>query len=107
MRKKEFHVGQTWVSLTHPHESFQIVGGTIDTCSDAYEEDMYGRPFEDHPESTKIFFWNRSDLNAFNDFLDSKFGDRPNTYPYAWTGECKRGSLLNKIRAYHMTLVTT
>jgi len=100
----ELKIGQEWISDSHPHENFQIYGGIYDTYSEV--------EFDKLPESNKIYFWERTNEQAFDNFIKKVKGksvsdlikeDR-NTFPYAWAGECKKQSLVNKIKKYNMKL---
>ncbi|WP_342532720.1 hypothetical protein MHB40_14760 [Lysinibacillus sp. FSL K6-0057] len=95
-------LGQIWISESHPHESFMIYSGEIDTCTDS--EIKYDESFDNQYECNKIFFWDRYDTDAYIDFLTHKLGRTIDTYPYASCGECKKGSLVRKIRKYNMKL---
>lgn len=98
-------IGQEWMSESHPHENFKVTGGVIDTCSDQYDHDKHFElPFVLNLESTKIFFWERTDAESFNAFLYEKIGDKDSTYPYAWNGECKKPALVRRIKKYNMKL---
>lgn len=98
-------IGQVWVSDSNPHESFKIYDGIVDTCVDAFEDESI--PFNEQPESTKIFFWERTDRKAFLRFVEAKKGKKvDSTYPYAWCGESKKGVMVAKIKKNNMKLVT-
>lgn len=95
-------IGQTWLSDSHPHESFKIYDGIVDTCVDAFEDESI--PFDEQPETVKVFFWERVDFDSFISFVEKKTGNIESTYPYAWSSECKKSSLIRKIRKYNMYL---
>lgn len=96
-------IGQTWISETHPYESFKIYNGTIDTCVDSFKDETLS--FEEQPEGCKIFFWERSNKTAFEEFVKSVKGENyDSTYPYAWAGESKKNYLLKKIKKFNMKL---
>ena len=98
-------IGQEWVSKSHPHENFRITGGVIDTCSDQYDHDKHFElTFDVNPESTKIFFWERTNIETFNKFLSKEIGDKDSAYPYSWNGECKKPTLVRRIKKYDMKL---
>lgn len=97
-------IGQTWISETHPHESFKIYDGVVDTCVDAFSDETI--EFDKQPESCKIFFWERCEKAMFEKFLDEKLGiGRDSSYPYAWCGESKKSSIVKKIRKYNMKTI--
>lgn len=99
----KIQIGQTWVSEDSPHENFKIYDGIIDTCVDAFEDESL--PFDEQPETTKIFFWERINTEEFNNFVASKKGDDyKSSYPYAWAGESKKQYILNKIKKFNMKL---
>ncbi|WP_079709805.1 hypothetical protein [Paraliobacillus ryukyuensis] len=103
MRSLELKIGQEWISDDNPHESFKIYDGIIDTCVDAFKDETLS--FDEQPESTKIFFWERINREAFNDFIDKVKGkDSENTYPYAWCGESRKATIVNKIKNNNMIL---
>ncbi|MDT0160425.1 hypothetical protein [Bacillus sp. AG4(2022)] len=95
----ELKVGQTWVSGSHPHNDFKIY-------------DIIVQEWDHHPTET-LYCWKRVNLDSFNEFVAAKKGmsaeefrnTNKNTYPYAWCGESKKGSLLKKIREGSMRLL--
>lgn len=96
-------LGQVWKSEKYPHEDFKIYDGIADTCVDAFQDESI--PFDEQPETVKIFFWERANQKAFNDFVDGKLGvNAVNTFPYMWCGECKKQVLIKKIKEYEMKL---
>jgi hypothetical protein len=98
-------IGQTWISEESPHESFKIYDGIVDTCVDAFKDETI--PFNEQPESAKIFFWERLDRKAFLEFVKSKKSENSeSTYPYAWCGESKKNAIVSKIKNHKMRLVT-
>lgn len=101
--KLELH--QTWLSESHPYESFVIYDGIADSFV-LSDMEIYDDPeFEELPETAKIFFWKRYDKWAFHDFIVSKKGnDYDTTYPYASCGESKKAALVKKIKKYNMHL---
>lgn len=90
---------QEWISNTHPHENFKIY-------------DLIIQEWDHHPTQT-FYCWERTDLDAFNEFVAKKKGmtadefDKSNksTYPYAWTGESQKGYLMNKIKKFNMRVL--
>ena len=100
----ELKIGQHWVSESHPRENFVIYDGTYDIYSEV--------DFDNLPENNKIYFWKRTNEPAFNEFIKEEKGkhidelikEGRNTFPYAWAGECKKYSLVNKIKKYNMKL---
>ena len=98
----KLEIGQNWISKEFPHENFKIYDGIIDTCCDGIKD--YTLEFNKQPEASKIFFWERTNLDEFNKFLVSKNIKGDNTYPYANCGESKKGSLVSKIKKYNMKL---
>ncbi|MEM5009304.1 hypothetical protein WKH57_01155 [Niallia taxi] len=99
----KLEIGQTWISEDHPHESFMIYDGIIDTCVDSFEDESL--PFNEQPETTKIFFWERINRQAFFNFVEGKKGvNYDTTYPYSWCGETKKQTIVNKIKKYGMKL---
>lgn len=94
---------QTWLSESHPHESFVIYDGiNVETGIDHGTND-----FNELPEKAKIYCWKRYDKFAFDDFIKSKKGeDYDSTYPYAWAGECKKQGIVNKIKKFNMQIAT-
>lgn len=100
----KLQLGDIWISDTHPHESFEIYGGVLDTCTDT--EVRWDKYYEEQPESIKILFWRKHDLDVFNTYADKNKKNKENqsTYPYAWCGECKKYSLTKKIKEYNMRL---
>lgn len=101
----KLEIGQVWRSKTHPHEDFKIYDGIEDSIVLSDMEIYETLPFEKLPETAKIYFWERVNDNAFDEFVKSKKGeDYENTYPYAWSGECKKQVLVNKIKKYNMEL---
>lgn len=97
-------IGQIWNSKKHPEQDFKIYDGTIDACMDAFQDESI--PFDEQPETTKIFFWERTNEKAFDKFVEEKLGRNPSTtYPYAWCGESKKQSLVKRIRDFEMALV--
>ncbi len=102
--KLQLEIGQVWISESSPHENFKIYDGIVDTCVDAFEDESV--PFNDQPESTKIFFWERLDRQSFLKFVEEKKGENSDsTYPYAWCGESKKASLVSKIKKHNMKLI--
>lgn len=100
----KLEIGQTWVSQLNPHESFRIYNGVVDTCVDSFKDETI--PFDEQPETTKIFFWERADRLAFDQFVKGKKGKNyENSFPYAWCGECKKSSLVSKIKNNEMVLL--
>lgn len=99
----KLEVNQIWISDTHPHESFKIYAGEINTCAEV--DVKYGEPFENQPEGAKIYFWERYDDKAYTEFLLDKLGRTYNTYPYAFGGACGKSSLVSKIKKYNMKLL--
>lgn len=98
-------IGQEWVSEFYPHESFRITSGVIDTCSDAYDyERHHDKQFDEHPESTKIFIWERYDKESFQLFLNENVKSNDSSYPFAWDGDCKKTFLVKRIRKFEMKL---
>ena len=99
-------IGQKYISKTHPHEDFEIYNG-VDDSFVMSDMELYGEyEFDELPETAKIFFWKRINLEAFDKFVASKKGeDYDTTFPYANCGECKKGTLVNKIKKYNMKLV--
>lgn len=97
----KLEINQVWVSQTHPHESFRIHGGMVDTCADAFKDESI--PFSEQPETAKIFFWERVDREEFIKYVDKKNGENAeSTHPYAWCGASKKYSLTAKIRKFNM-----
>lgn len=99
-------VGQRWISITNPHEDFEIYDGVEDSIVLSDLEKEYDlNDFENLPESAKVFFWRRINDEAFDDFVKSKKGDNyESTYPYTWCGESKKTVLVSKIKKYNMKL---
>jgi len=96
-------LGDIWISESHPQESFEIYGGSVDTCTDM--EVKYDKSFEEQYEYNKIFFWRKHDIDKFNKYIEHKLGNKVNsTYPYAWCGECKKYTLTKKIKDFNMKL---
>ena len=100
-------IGQTWISKTHPHEDFEIYDG-VDDSFVMSDMELYGEyEFDELPETAKIFFWKRVNDDAFHEFIVSKKGENyDSAFPYANCGECKKGTLVNKIKKYNMKLVS-
>ena len=63
----KLEIGQVWISDINPHENFKIYDGIVDTCVDAFEDETI--PFNEQPESVKIFFWERVNREAFSKFI--------------------------------------
>ncbi len=99
----KLEIGQKWISEQFPHENFEIYDGCIDTCVDAIKD--HTLEFNLQPETSKIFFWKRTNLDEFYNYLAGKGIKGDNTFPYAWCGESKKSSLVSKIRKYNMRLV--
>jgi hypothetical protein len=102
----KLEVGQKWVSESNPHEDFEIYDGCEDdfVLSDL-AGNHYNSKFEDLPESAKIYFWRRTNDEAFDKFIVSKKGENyDSTYPFAWSGECKRHPIVSKIKKFGMKL---
>lgn len=96
-------LGDIWISESHPHESFEIYGGTVDTCTDA--EVKFDKSFDEQYESNKIFFWRKHNIEEFNKYIEKKLEKQSlNTYPYTWCGECKKYALTKKIKDFNMKL---
>lgn len=101
----KLEIGKVWISDINPHENFKIYDGIVDTCVDAFEDETI--PFNEQPESVKIFFWERVNREAFSKFIEEKKGRySETTYPYAWCGESKKSSLVAKIKKNNMRLAT-
>jgi hypothetical protein len=104
--KMELKIGQTWVSEESPHESFRIYDGFVDSTCDSIKD--FNLPFDEQPESSKIFFWERLDRKIFLDFVKEKKGENfESTYPYAWCGESKKNTLVAKIKKHKMKLLSS
>ena len=108
----KLEIGQTWISESHPHESFKIYSGIEDSFVLSDMEIYEPLEFNELPEKAKIFFWERVDIEAFNKFVADKKGlsyedfmeSNKNTYPYAWAGESKKPVLTKKIKQDNMKL---
>ncbi|MGN7183659.1 hypothetical protein [Cytobacillus kochii] len=100
----KLEVGQVWESKEFPHENFRIYDGVVDTTVDAFEDEFMS--FDEQPESCKIFFWERTNHKEFMKFVVDKKGlNSDSTYPYAWCGECKKSSIVRKIKKNNMNLI--
>ena len=100
----KLEIGQKWVSGNNPYEDFEIYDGIVDTCNDSFQDESI--PFEEQPESAKIYFWRRINDDAFEKFIVRKKGvNCESTYPYAWSGETKKQTIVSKIKKNNMTLV--
>lgn len=100
----KLEIGQTWVSDEYPHENFKIYDGVIDTTCESVKD--FTLPFEEQPDGSKIFFWERINGVVFMRFVAEKKGENAeSTYPYAWCGEVKKGVLQSKIKKYNMKLL--
>jgi hypothetical protein len=100
----KINIGQKWVSKEYPYEDFIIYDGIPDSFVLSDMDLPYNLPFDLLPETAKIFFWKRANDKAFKKFLASK-GKTESSYPYAWYGECKRSTLIKKIKKYNMVLI--
>lgn len=100
----KLEIGQKWISESNSYEDFEIYDGIVDTCDDSFEDESI--PFNEQPESVKIYFWRRINDDAFEKFIVSKKGvNYESTYPYAWSGETKKKSIVNKIKKNNMKLI--
>lgn len=99
----KIEIGQKWVSEKHPWQDFEIYDGVVDTCVDAFKDESI--PFDEQPETAKIFFWRRNNDSAFEGFIRKVKGeDAETTHPYAWYGEGKKTAIVSKIKKYKMRL---
>lgn len=99
----KLNLGDIWISKEHPHENFKVYAGIVDSCHESYPFDVDS--FDNLPESAKILFWERTNNEAFDKFLDNKLGEnRQNNYPYGFCGETKKSYLVNKIKKFNMEL---
>lgn len=105
--KVKIEIGQEWISEENPHENFKIYGGEKDLIelSDLEIDYSFDLPFNKLPEKAKIYFWERTNTDAFNEFVKIKKGENcDSSYPYAWAGECKKSGILSKIKKNSMKL---
>jgi hypothetical protein len=103
MEQMKLKIDQTWKSENHPHENFKIYDVDIDTTCDCIKD--FTLPFEQQPEASKIYFWERTNKEAFEQFvIDKKGNNYDSTYPYAWAGESKKSYLVSKIKKFNMEL---
>jgi hypothetical protein len=103
----KIEIGQKWISETHPHENLEIYDGEKDLIeiSDMEIDYAFDIPFNDLPEKAKIYFWQRTNKEAFDKFIVKKKGNSyDTTYPYAWAGESKKSAITSKIKKYNMKL---
>lgn len=96
-------IGQVWISKTHPHESFKIYDGKLVDSEVNFKNKI--EEFNKLPESSKIYLWERTDFKSYLDYSEKSMGDKlTGTLPYAWASECKRETLMRKIRKFNMQL---
>jgi hypothetical protein len=101
----ELEIGQKWESETHPHENFEIYDRSVDSYVLSDMGISVVNTFDELPETAKLFFWQRTNKEEFDQFLISKKGkEYDTTYPYAWAGESKKKTIMNKINKYNMKL---
>ncbi len=94
-------IGQVWISETHPHESFKIYDGKLVDSKHSFKRKV--KEFDEQPESIKIYMWERADRESYLSYSEKAMGDKlSGTLPYAWASECKRETLMRKIRKFDM-----